>query len=82
MKKWKVILLHDIEDEDCSGDYCGVEIYQDKNLIQTYGDYYHDKGYEKMEGFFDALSWIQGQEVKPEIKGEACFDMATCQRKT
>ena len=80
MKKFTVILLYATDDEDCSSDYYGVEILQDGKIIQEYGDAYHDNGREKMEGFFDALSWIQSKKVAPKILKEPCFDLDTCQR--
>lgn len=80
MKKITVILLYATDDPDCFSDYYGVEILQDGKIIQEYGDNYHDKGYEKMEGFFDALSWIQGKKVTPKIIKEPCFDLDACCR--
>lgn len=80
MKKFKVILLCATDDPDCSSDYYGVEILQDGKIIQEYGDAYHDSGYEKMEGFFDALSWIHGKKIVPKIVKESCFDLDSCCR--
>lgn len=45
------------EDKDCGGDYLGVEIFlndSDTPLV-TYGDYYHDNGREKAEGFIEGF---------------------------
>lgn len=39
------------DDPELKGDYAAIEIYVDGALVQSYGDYYHDKGHEKAEGF-------------------------------
>ena len=57
-KKLTIISRFDKNDENCSGDYCEVKLLIDEKLAITYGDYYHDKGSEKIEGFIDGLKWV------------------------
>ncbi len=43
-------------DPNCDSDYSSIEILDSTGrVLQAYGDYYHDKGVEKVEGFLDAL---------------------------
>jgi major membrane immunogen (membrane-anchored lipoprotein) len=49
------------KDEDFGGDCQGVDIYIDGKLVKSYGDYYHDKGEEKAEGFIDGVAYILGR---------------------
>ncbi len=63
-KEIKVITHYFKEDEDYVGDYDSVEITIDGKTVITYGDYYHDKGGEKAEGFIDGLSYILGKKVE------------------
>lgn len=60
----------DESDEDCiNGDYSWMEI-RDSNdaLLTDYGDYYHDKGLEKVEGFIDGFTILFGKKPKVEYK--------------
>lgn len=57
-------------DEDyMNGDYSWIEI-RDSNdaLLADYGDCYHDKGYEKMEGFIDGFTILFSKKPKVEYK--------------
>jgi hypothetical protein len=38
-------------DEDCGGDYGTCAVILNGKVLIHYGDYYHDKGDEKAEGF-------------------------------
>lgn len=44
-------------------DYCDIEIFVDGKLVKEYGDYYHDNGKEKVEGFIDAYKDIYGKDT-------------------
>lgn len=46
------------EDEYCTGDYCAVTVKIDDKTCQRYGDYYHDKGEQKAEGFIDGVRYF------------------------
>jgi hypothetical protein len=51
------------DDIDCGSDYYEIIIKSGPKTLATFGDYYHDKGWEKSEGF------IQGLRVcYPELK--------------
>ena len=62
-----------IDDKDFSGDYCSIELrVNDENVIE-YGDDYHDKGDEKVEGFLDALKYL-GCKVEPSHEEIADYE--------
>lgn len=44
-----------VDDEECMGDYWHVSIQFDGVEVIRYADQYNDKGYEKADGFTDAL---------------------------
>ena len=58
MKEIKIITHYYNIDTNFGGDYAGVSVYLDNVLVKTYGDYYHDKGTEKSEGFLDGIKYI------------------------
>lgn len=65
-----VVTFYNREDEDIpaeeylGGDYYCVGLYgDDKQLIQGYGDYYHDKGQEKLEGFINGRFPLLAEEA-------------------
>ena len=50
------VLTHYLKsDPQFQGDYVSVEIFANGLKLKSYGDYYHDKGTEKVAGFLDAL---------------------------
>lgn len=53
------------DDPECYGDYHSIDLVDSVSgrVIQSYGDYYHDKGSEKVEGFLDGLRFL-GVSVK------------------
>lgn len=55
-----VITHYPTDDPDCGGDYANIDIVDAKGkTIAAYGDYYHDKGQEKVQGFLDALRYLK-----------------------
>jgi hypothetical protein len=48
---------------DFGGDYCGVEVVFDGKVVETYGDYYHDKGDAKAEAFIAGFFAAHEQPV-------------------
>lgn len=54
----KIVTHYDRDDIDCSGDYASIDIYLNGTKIKSYGDYYHDKGSEKVDGFLDGLTML------------------------
>lgn len=57
-KKITVQTVYYKDDEEFERDYHSIRILQDGEIIQEYGDHYHDKGEEKSEGFIDALRLV------------------------
>lgn len=60
------------------GDYESVSIESEQGeVLKSYGDYYHDKGDEKVQGFLDGLSFGLGAidvEVKYISKDDGEYD--------
>lgn len=66
-----VIVHYPITDPQMTGDYYDVTVdvtLDNKRYHMDYGDYYHDKGTAKAEGFIDALRIIYGSKF-PVIRG-------------
>lgn len=55
MKTIKRITRYGDDDPECGGDYYEVIIKHDDKILVVYGDYYHDKGWDKADGFIDGL---------------------------
>lgn len=52
------------DDEDFSGDYSWIELRRPNGeLVVWYGDYYHDKGSEKMDGFLDGVKFALNRPI-------------------
>jgi hypothetical protein len=69
--KYKLVTYYPKSDEDFDGDYVSVALFDENGKeIVSYGDYYHDKGDEKMEGFIDGLKYILGQDIVIEEEDE------------
>lgn len=64
--KVEIVKHYEDTDEDCSSDYWDIEIFVDGKLAKQYGDYYHDKGDEKADGFLDALYFL-GLIKQPDV---------------
>lgn len=62
MKKVEIISYYDFKDKKFDYDYEEIDIYVDGKLAECYGDDYHDKGYDKSDGFVDALNFIYGSK--------------------
>ena len=60
--KVQLIYHYSVEDEDCGGDYCSVDVMVDGKKVIGYGDYYHDKGAETAGGFIDGLKFVYGEK--------------------
>lgn len=49
------------DDPECDADYAAVEVWLEDEgqmtRVREYGDYYHDKGDEKADGFIDGAYW-------------------------
>jgi hypothetical protein len=58
------VIHFDEDDKTFGGDYFSVEL-KDENgkVIAAYGDCYHDKGAEKVEGFIAGVEWAARRKV-------------------
>ncbi len=74
--KVKVVTHYAEDDTDFGGDYYSVDILDaGGNVIARFGDYYHDKGDEKVEGFIQGVNWILGMTGKElEVERENIAD--------
>lgn len=64
MKITKITHYH-IDDPEFCGDYCDIELFDEAgNRIADYGDWYHDNGHERVEGFIEGVEWITGKKIK------------------
>lgn len=60
--KFKIVTHYCVDDVEFDGDYTGIELFDgDGNLIEEYGDWYHDKGQVIVEGFLEGVSYATGQ---------------------
>jgi len=61
-KKEKVfiqIIQHfPITDQDFIGDYYDIELKMNGVVAATFGDYYHDKGEDKVKGFLSCVEYL------------------------
>jgi hypothetical protein len=62
MRKIKVVTYYGPNDLGFMKDYYGIAAFDEEgNEIASYGDYYHDKGEEKIQGFLDGLRFAFGE---------------------
>lgn len=55
IKKIDVIWHYHKDDKKFLGDYWNIEVFIGQNKILEYGDDYHDKGQDKVNGFIDGV---------------------------
>lgn len=70
--KIQIITHYCIEDTEYDEDYTGIDIVKineqgNKVLIKSFGDSYHDKGQEKVEGFLEAMRYFNIEFELEEI---------------
>ncbi len=53
--------------DDFGGDYSSVEVAFDGKTVAEFGDYYHDKGDDKADGFIEGVAFALGKKL-PEVK--------------
>lgn len=58
IKKIEVIVHYEEDDIQCHGDYTGVDVVIDGEVIKEYSDYYHDKGLEKANAFIEGIVYM------------------------
>jgi len=52
------------DDPDFKSDYYYIEIWHYNIKIATFGDSYHDRGSDKLDGFIKGIEWTTGKEVE------------------
>lgn len=55
MKIIKIVTHYSEDDPQFYRDYYCIEVFIDEVKVKHYGDHYHDKGRDKVDGFLDAL---------------------------
>lgn len=55
--KIEIIQHYDKSDVDCGSDYISVDVKIDGEVVETYGDYYHEKGETRAESFVEGVKW-------------------------
>lgn len=76
--KFVVVYHYDKKDTEFVGDYYSVKVYRAfhngvRHKIKDYGDYYHDRGYEKAQGFLQGIEYYLGANM--EVIYERVADM-------
>lgn len=63
----KKILIKTVYDTGCiGGDYIDIELWLDGRLVESFGDDYHNKGKDTLEGFLQGLKYVFGTLPEPE----------------
>ncbi len=58
------VIHYDETDTDFGGDYFSIELKTTKGkVVATFGDAYHDKGWEQADGFVAGIEWATGKKV-------------------
>jgi hypothetical protein len=64
------------DDEGFGGDYIKVQVLIDHVVVQTYGDYYHDKGDSKAEAFVHGYIYaILGSDDRTKYTVERTYGL-------
>jgi len=64
----KILTHYPVDDPDCTGDYCSVDVLVDGELVRQYGDWYHDKG------DVQARAFVEGFLARPHIQADVEYD--------
>ena len=62
----EVITHYPITDPECYGDYWDIEMLINGDLLLEFGDFYHDKGQEKIAGILSFLDIMSIEYVLEE----------------
>lgn len=54
--KIKVIIHYDVNDITFNSDYTSIDIYINGFKIKSFGDSYHDDGWERAESYLDGIT--------------------------
>lgn len=67
--KYTAIYHYGNDDTDFSGDYYCIEFFDEEGTeVAYFGDYYHDKGNYKLEGFIKGIEYATKSKVELIIK--------------
>lgn len=66
----KIVTHYSDQDPEFYGDYGSIEILINGVLAEEYGDYYHDKGREKSEGFMDCMEYMKSHHIIDDFSVE------------
>ena len=69
----KVVIQQVFPSEDFGGDYYGIKVLINDELVAEYGDWYHDKGDVMADGFIEGYCHAKGIENVP-VKYEDIAD--------
>ena len=62
--KVQMVIHYAEEDSECGGEYYEVDILVDGKKAVTYGDHYHEKGWERAEGFIGGVMFRHKKNVE------------------
>ncbi len=65
MNEFIIYNVYHCEDE-IGGDEWEIHLELDGKIIVEYGDYYHDKGSEKVKGFIDGYTYAKNWKKKED----------------
>ena len=72
----KIFIHHEKDDENCEFDALCYDVVVDDKIAKTYGDDYHDRGYDKAIGFCDGLKYqrdiVNILTTEVEATGKEC----------
>lgn len=74
-EKVRIVTHYAEDDPKFMGDYCGIKLYFDDDRVPTvaYGDSYHDKGQEKIQGWIDCLKYLTDYRLVVERENVADY---------
>lgn len=59
------IIHYSEDDKDFGGDYYSIQLKDDTNkVIASFGDWYHDHGMQKVDGFIAGIEYATNKKVK------------------
>ncbi len=65
--KLKIVTHFTTDDPEFCADYYDIELFDESDeLVTEFGDYYHDRGDDKVEGFIEGAEWALGEKIEVE----------------
>ena len=58
-----VIMHFCLDDPECGGDYCQVDLIINDKTARCWDDHYHDSGSEKCMSFIEGIKFAQGKSI-------------------